>query len=428
MITKIENENSPISHKIRLLVVPSDRTGVGYFRSTKPHLNLEKMYPDEFHIDIDFEPNINSDEFLKQYDIIHYHRNIGDYDKMEELVLKFKSLGIISIMDIDDYWAPGTHHPAFNLFKHYKLDKKILKNIKNADNVLTTTQIFADEITKFNKNVSVIPNAIDKNEKQFLIKPEESKKIRIGWLGGSSHEKDIDLLSGLVNKLGAANLLDKIQFVLCGFDLNGYATNIDNVNNTTTQRAISPIESVWYKYEKIFTDNYTTISDEYKSFLMKFSNEEYPNVINEPYRRVWTKPVNNYASNYNLFDISLAPLGDNVFNKMKSQLKVIESGMFKKPIIAQDFGPYKLDVINYFEKGGVVNDKGNGFLVKHSNNHKDWFKYIKLLVDNPELITKIGNNLHDTVSDKFSLDSVTTDRRNYYLNLVVNYQKKLVSL
>jgi hypothetical protein len=34
--------------KIKVLVVPSDRTGVGYFRSTKPHIFLEEKYPDEF--------------------------------------------------------------------------------------------------------------------------------------------------------------------------------------------------------------------------------------------------------------------------------------------------------------------------------------------------------------------------------------------
>ena len=56
-----------MSKKIKVLVVPSDRTGVGYFRSTKPHITLENNYPDEFHVDIDYEPRINDDNFLKKY-------------------------------------------------------------------------------------------------------------------------------------------------------------------------------------------------------------------------------------------------------------------------------------------------------------------------------------------------------------------------
>jgi len=59
--------------KIKVLVVPSDRTGVGYFRSTKPHISLEENYPNEFHVDIDYQPNLMDENFLKQYDIIHYH-------------------------------------------------------------------------------------------------------------------------------------------------------------------------------------------------------------------------------------------------------------------------------------------------------------------------------------------------------------------
>jgi hypothetical protein len=73
-----------------------------------------------------------------------------------------------------------------------------------------------------------------------------------------------------------------------------------------------------YQYEKIFTDDYKTISPEYKDFLMKFTQTEYADIANEPYRRVWTKPISTYALNYNLFDISLAPL-DELFNKVKSQ-------------------------------------------------------------------------------------------------------------
>ena len=114
------------------------------------------------------------------------------------------------------------------------------------------------------------------------------------------------------------------------------------------------MESVWFKYEQIFTDNFTIVSPEYREYLLNFKQEEYKDVANEPYRRVWTKPITSYASNYNLFDISLAPLEENLFNKVKSQLKVIEAGFHKKAIIAQDFGPYQIDLVNAYERGGKI--------------------------------------------------------------------------
>ena len=409
---------TPVSRKIKVLVVPSDRTGVGYFRSTNPHIALENNFPNEFHVDVDYEPNLNDDEWLKQYDIIHYHRTLGQYHQMPELLAKLKSLGIVTVMDLDDHWAPGPHHPAYQIIKANNLDKLILDNIKCADNVITTTSIFAEVISKYNKNVHVIPNAVDPTEKQFTPNLEKSDRIRIGWLGGSSHLKDLEILNGVVNKLRVDGLIDKIQFVLCGFDTRGTHTDIDPVTNEQKVRAIQPWETVWSKYEKIFTDDYKIVSPEYKEFLLKFTQEEYPNIENEAYRRVWTKPISTYASNYNLFDISLAPLDENIFNKVKSQLKVIEAGFHHKAIIAQNFGPYTIDLKNAIQYGGGFDESANGILIDSKKNHKDWYTAIKKLILNPDMITNLQNNLYDTVKDTYSMNKVTESRRELYRKLL----------
>jgi len=409
--------------KIKILVVPSDRTGVSYFRSTKPHLYLQQMYPDKFHVDIDYEPQLNNDAWLKQYDIIHYHRTLGPYEEVEALIERLKGLGIVSIMDLDDYWFPGLHHPAHHIIKRNKLNEKIAHNLKTAENVTTTTSIFANKIKKLNKNTFVLPNAIDVNEKQYIPNPEPSEKIRIGWLGGSAHLRDLELLKGLVSKLKSDGLLDKIQFVICGFDLRGKMTNINQATGEQTSRDILPKESVWYEYEKIFTNDYTTVSPEYKNHLLKFKQEEFPGVENEPYRRVWTKHISDYATNYNLFDISLAPLEPNTFNEMKSQLKVIEAGFHKKAIIAQNFGSYTLDLENAYQKGGTIDDTKNALLVDNDRNHKSWHQYLKKLIQNPELIDKLATNLHNTVVDRYSLDAVSKLRKDYYEGLVENVKK-----
>jgi glycosyltransferase involved in cell wall biosynthesis len=404
--------------KLRVLVVPSDRTGVSYYRSTNPHLALENNYPEEFHVDIDYEPQLNNDEWLKQYDIIHYHRTLGPYEQMEALNKKLKDMGIVTIMDIDDYWAPGSHHPAYLIIKNAGLDVKIANNVKVAQHVTTTTDVFAKEIQKLNKNVFVLPNAIDPTEPQFIPKPEASDRLRIGWLGGSSHLKDLEILKGVVNKLGTEGLLNKVQFVLCGFDLRGTHTEIDKNTGQQRTRAITPMESVWYQYERIFTNDYKSISPEYRDFLMKFTQEEYPNIANEPYRRVWTKHISTYATNYNLFDISLAPLEENIFNKVKSQLKVIEAGFHKKAIIAQNFGPYQIDLKDSVKFGGGFDLTGNSILVDSSKNHKDWHGAIKKLINNPDVVKTLQENLHETVKDTYSLNKVTENRRELYMNLV----------
>ena len=412
--------------KTKVLVVPSDRTGVSYYRSTIPHIKLEEFFPTEFHVDIDYEPELNNDNFLKQYDIIHYHRTLGDYDNLPKLLDKCDELGIITIMDLDDHWSPGPDHPAWQIIKQNELDKKISKNLRVSRNITTTTSVFADEIKRLNKNVFVLPNAINTDEKQYQSNPEKSERIRIGWLGGSSHIKDLQILKGLMSSLKSEGLLDKIQFVLCGYDLRGMMTMIDQKTGEQKQRPIKPKESVWYEYERIFTDDYKLVSEDYKNFLLSFENKEYDGVENEPYRRVWTKPITTYASNYNLFDISLAPLKESMFNKVKSQLKVIEAGFHKKAIIAQDFGSYQIDIKNVYNKGGEIDETGNGFLVPTVKNHKFWFKHLKTLINNPELITKLGENLYDTVNGIYDMKSVCTERRNLYKKLI--NEKKLVGV
>ena len=424
--------------KVKVLVVPSDRTGVGAFRSVNPHIALEEMYSEEFNVEIDYEPQLNNDEWLKQYDIIHYHRTLGPFETMNEILERTKRLGIITIMDLDDYWAPGTHHPAYLIIKNNKLDEKILGNIKIAHNVTTTTDLFATEIKKYNKNTFVLPNAIDPTTKQYISNPEKSEKIRIAWLGGSSHLQDLKILNGLVGKLKTNGLLDKVQFVLCGYDLRGTVTMIDQNTGQQTQRPIKPEESVWYEYEKIFTDNYTSISPEYRDFLLKFKQEEFVGVENEPYRRVWTKPITTYATNYNLFDISLAPIEENIFNKVKSQLKVIEAGFHKKAIIAQNFGPYQIDLVDATVRTGKgevngFNSEANAYLVDTIKNHKQWYDAIKKLINNPEQIEILATNLHNTVKDTYSITAVTEKRRELYLELLKNtensnYNRKNVAV
>ena len=88
---------------INVLVIPPDQYGVGYFRSVNPHVNLDKYYSDEFRVEINMTPNLNDSEYLKQFDIVHFHKAfLHNYDETPKIIEKLKSMGIIPVMDIDD--------------------------------------------------------------------------------------------------------------------------------------------------------------------------------------------------------------------------------------------------------------------------------------------------------------------------------------
>ena len=404
-----------MSKKIKILVLPSDRSGVGKFRSVDPHVCLQKLYPNDVHVDIEFDINYDDLNFWSKYDIVHYHRLIGqDYDRSLLLVEWLNKQGIVTICDIDDYWMPTKEHPLHAIILQEKINERITAQLKAASHVTTTTSIFASEVQKFNKNVSVIPNAIDPNEPQFKEKTLESDKIRIGWLGGSSHLHDLYLLDGLVNVVGTMN--DTLQYVVCGFDTRGTMTEFNQETGEKKVRAIRPDETVWVKYEEIFTNKYKIVGDEYKTHLMKFKDEAYHNELNESYRRVWTLPTTSYAKNYSKFDISLAPLKNHIFNRVKSQLKVIEAGFYKKALIASNVGPYTIDLVHSLDKGNFID--GNALLVDENKNHADWSKFVKKLVQNPNMITDMGERLYETVSAKYDLNIVTKNRKELYFSLL----------
>lgn len=401
--------------KINVLVLPSDKTGVGKFRSVDPHVFLQNMYPDDFHVDIDYNPQINDPNYWKKYQIVHIHRNIGnEYDNTPNILKYLKSQGIVTIVDIDDYWIPTKEHPIYEIIKTNKLNEKIMANLRESEYVTTTTSIYADEIMKLNKNVFIFPNAINPNEPQFKEPTLPSEKLRIGWLGGSSHLHDLLLLEQSMSKLSSCR--NDLQFVLCGFDTRGTMTEINQKTGEQKQRPIKPEETVWVKYEQIVTDNYFNLSDDYIKFLRKYKEEDYPNVENELYRRVWTRPVTSYAKNYSKFDVSLAPIKNHIFNRVKSQLKVIEAGFYKKAIIASNVGPYTVD-LKHALKNGNFSD-GNALLVDENRNHGDWDKFIRKLKDNRNFAVDLGERLYETVKDTYDLNKVTKDRAEWYRSLI----------
>ena len=404
--------------KISVLVVPSDQFGVGLYRSVSPHTQLDKLYGNEFNVEINYNPPWPNHEFFDKYDIIHIHK--GLYENMEAFwaFLDYcKEKNITTIMDIDDHWDVGPQHPLYLTNKAMKVPEKIIENIKRFDYVTTTTEIFANKIKKFNKNVLVFPNAIDPTEDQYSSIKNPSDRIRFGFVMGSAHEKDMQQFRGVFS--GFREYMDKIQIVLCGYDLRGTVNIVNKQGQMVGQRPIKPEESVWYTYEKIVTDDYKIVSPQYSDFLHKFlKGVQWPNVANEPYRREWTKDVSNFAEHYRNIDVLFAPLDCNNFNEVKSELKFIEAGFTKTALICTNFGPYTLLGDSMFKFGGEINHNGNCILIDDSKKHKAWGKAVRKLIENPELITELQNNLYNTVKDKYDIRNVTKTRAEWYRSIV----------
>jgi glycosyltransferase involved in cell wall biosynthesis len=266
--------------KIKVLAIPSDKHGVGKYRILDPYTYIGENFSDEIHIDILFEVE-DTDSFFMKYDVVIFHSFVVNKSHEDNVkrIKWLKNQGIKTIMDIDDYWYVDARHPMYQQLKQNRVGERKSELLKLVDYITTTTPILRNTITsKLNinqKNIEVFPNAVNPNEKQFISETIPSDRIRFGWLGGSSHYFDIELLSGGINGT-LSNYNNKVQFVLCGFDLRGNVREYDRLTKTYKSRPIKPFETIWYGYEKIFTNNYRHISEEYRKFLLSFCSSRRP--------------------------------------------------------------------------------------------------------------------------------------------------------
>jgi glycosyltransferase involved in cell wall biosynthesis len=216
-------------------------------------------------------------------------------------------------------------------------------------------------------------------------------------------------------------LEDKYQIIMCGYDIRGTVTEI-RPDGSRNSRDILPAESVWNRFEEVFTSDYSLIKNQkYVDYLKKIKKEEFPGFDLENYVRRWTLPLTQYGRHYDYCDVCLAPIEQtemvkdakgtisrktHVFNEVKSELKIIEAGMKKKVLIAQNFGIYK----------ELIKDGETGILI--SDNKDGWYKAMRKLILNPELRETLANNLHKFVKDKYELKNVTADRVDFYKNII----------
>jgi hypothetical protein len=301
---------------------------------------------------------------------------------MPFLVDKLHSFGIKVILDIDDYWEVSREHPLYHAVKKDNLKDKIVGNLKIVDGVSTTTSVYKNYIKPYNKNILVIPNGVNRNLKEWIPANDKCSydKMRILYLAGSSHLQDVSLLKDSFERLVSdTSLTDKFQVHLSGFDLRGTTTNyivneefikemqsmglfnehvykklvannFDIVNTPEIPRElvqkyngkvldeqtrpINPQETVWTRYEEIFTSNYKLIKDkDYYDFLMKFDLDAvYEKQSEQNYFRHKTQGLYKFAANYKHGDVALAPIkvygkgvmddnSDNRYQFAKSNLK-----------------------------------------------------------------------------------------------------------
>lgn len=340
-------------YKVLIIVCPKTG-GCQFFRQTHPHEGLADL--PEFEITYKHDFLSITSETYKNYDLVQFHKNYVT----PEILIRLKVLGVKSMVDFDDYWHVPYNHLSYYQYKKNNQPFRFIEILKQADYISVTTELLAKEVRKFNTGVFVFPNAINPESPHTKPIPVDSDRLRFGYIGGSCHLPDVELLRGLNNKLSHSRLK--------------YSLNLFGYKH----------ESVYYDYAGLLTQN-----GKYTRNLTL-----YPPL-----------PVPEYLTFYNMIDVSLVPLVQHKFNALKSELKLAEAGIFKRSVIVSNTLPYK----------PFLKHKSNCLV---ADSRTDWFKCIRYFVKNPEAVKDFGRQLSVDMHRFFNYKSLTEYRATVYQHLL----------
>lgn len=210
--------------------------------------------------------------------------------------------------------------------------------LKKCAAITASTEELGIKLSCYNEHVYVLPNLIDLTlwRKQA---PRSCGPVVIGYAGTMTHASDIALLEPVLERLSAK-----------------YGNNV----------AFTFMGCATERLSKLAGFQFIPFELSFEAYAKKLQDTP--------------------------FDIMLAPLEDNVFNRCKSNIKWLEYSSCGIAGVYADLPPYNTSV-----KQGET-----GLLV--GNDAEQWFQAICLLIDQPALRRKIAEQSRNEVLTNYTLD------------------------
>jgi len=344
------------------IMAPSN-AGTTVWRITKPVVELKKKYFGRINFVFGESPD---PVMISKADVIILH---GFYS-MELMSLikaaKKKNTKVIVEMD-DNLFAVRKNNPAFTQFDEKKI-LEVCTMAQNCDIFTVTTQELADNletdpkrtfiddegnervVERFNRKAKglpyiVLPNSIDAdNWEEFhamrrnYFSRKNNDKVVLGFHGSPSHYEDIEMIIQQIKELLQEN--ENLYFSMVG-----YPFQFENFGFDEVARKVTFVP--WDRIEK-------------------------------------------YGRNFINFDIGIAPLIDDEFNRSKSPIKWMEYGVLEIPCIASDIPPFNK----------VITSGKDGVLV---TTPKEWKEALTNMILDPKWRAKIGSEARKTVLEKHNI-------------------------
>jgi len=271
---------------------------------------------------------------VSRFAIVPNHKNLRKW---------LDALGIKLVVDVDDRWYidGDKHHMKFY---NEKSRPVIEATLKIADVIWAGSKYLAKRIEKsFNidkRKIHYVPNGINDTINDWKATPQiERDEPLFGYVGAMGHDYDIQMLKGV-------------------FD----------------GKKIAVVD---------FPDSYKA---GYQNYVDFFGEASVPYPVLE---------LHEYGKMYDDINVAISPLAKTDFNLCKSNLKAVESGFKKRPLIASNVSLYK----------EIVEHGKNGLLC---GSRAEWIDAVNYM--DMQRAIDMGEALYERVKDEYSVHTINKIR------------------
>ena len=249
------------------------------------------------------------------------------------------------LCEIDDHMlSVAEYNPAYEAYWPGSPYREIaITQMREADGLIVSTPYLKEVYSEFNANIWVVPNCIDFKAWDRVQRGRKGG-IRIGWAGGASHEEDVRSVLPAIKGILAKHRDVRFVFV------NGPA----KAGLPDWLKGVPRVEHI-AKWSRI---------------------DKYPQAL---------------ASHD--FDIGIAPLVDNAFNRGKSNLRWLEYSALGIPCVASNVGHF----------AETLKDGQDVFL---ADDAAQFEAKLELLIKDRKLRLQMGTNANQRIRKDFNVDLV----------------------
>ena len=274
--------------------------------------------------------------------------SITDIDKV---VAHCRENNIRIVYDLDDMLlALPEDHPEKAIYE--PKSAAVFRWINEADQVWVSTDGLKEKVCQLNSRTYVVPNYLDE---KLWIKPKISDvdhnlkaSVRLLYMGTQTHGADFELVKEALKRL-KSEFSERIEINLIGI--------APDIGNEKWYNTITPPNGI---------------------------GAGYPGFV-------------NWICKLPTFDIGIAPLTDNEFNRCKSAIKFQDYSVLGLATVASDINGYAL-----------IRNGENGFRV--NNTEEAWYEALKTLIDDSTLRSQIQLTAQKEIFEKYGYESIAGQR------------------